>query len=393
MIYPNVIASIGIAPGNYSYSQDSLLEYMHVKYNDNQTSRKLNILFKQSGIKKRHSVIPDFDLYHAEKELLKPDQIPNIVERLNIFKSHALPLAVKAINDAIKNVHGLIEISQVTHVITITCTGLYAPGLGTEIIDYYNLPANTFQTVVNFMGCNAAFTALRIADLIVTKDPNAIVLIASVELCTLHFQPKKDNDNLLANTIFSDGAAAAIVMASNNLNNSIEKAIQIDSFSSLNLSKGKDLMAWNINDLNFEMVLSGEVPNFIAENFDRILKNVFNELNEGYPDDLVWAIHPGGKKILDLIKSLIPKSKDTLKYSYDVLENYGNMSSATILFVLFKIIKDNVANLPIICIGFGPGMSVDTILLNVPKSDIKPINLSANIDHFSNIHRSETNIL
>lgn len=387
MIYPNVIASVGIAPGNYSYSQDSLLEYMHAQYNNSQTSRKLNILFKQSGIKKRHSVIPDFDLYQTEKELLKVGQTPNIIDRLKIFKSCALPLAIKAIDNAFNYINHSINTSQVTHVLTITCTGLYAPGLGTEIIKHYNLPVNTFQTGINFMGCNAAFTALRIADSIVTKDPNAIVLIASVELCTIHFQPKDDNDNLLANTIFSDGAAAAIVMSSSNLNFSIENVIQIESFTSLTLSEGKDLMAWNINDLNFEMVLSGEVPNFIAKNFDNILNDVFAEFNKGYPDNLVWAIHPGGKKILDLIKSFIPKSKDTMKYSYDILENFGNMSSATILFVLYKIIENNLSNLPIVCIGFGPGMSVDTILLNIAKS--KPIN----IGHFSNRQRSRTDTL
>lgn len=357
----NVIASIGISPAKYCYKQDDLLEFMHNEYKDNQTKRKLNILFKQSGIQERYSTIPDFNYHLEEKVLLKQGKVPNIQERLDIFKNHALPLATQAIKNAFENIENTFNIKQITHIITVSCTGIYAPGLGADIIEYYKLPITTFQTGINFMGCNAAFPALRIADLIVSKDKDAIVLIVFVELCTLHFQSKNDNDNLLANTIFSDGAAAIIVTNPKKLDYHNFNLLQIGNFSSITLSQGKHLMAWNIKPVNFEMVLSGEVPDFIAENFDKVLDS---ELNISMNKDLLWAVHPGGKKILDLIKKRIPHTEGTLKYSYHVLEQFGNMSSVTILFVLYKILLEGYSKHSIICIGFGPGMSIDTLFLD-----------------------------
>lgn len=382
----SIISSIGIAPAKYAFNQTGLLTFMQNAYNDHTTSRKLNILFKQSGIKIRHSILPDFDYNHPSPLLFIDKTIPNLNQRLTFYKNYALPLAIRAINDVFVDNKGGFPVTDITHIITISCTGMYAPGLATELIEYYGLPAHTFQTAINFMGCNAAFAGMRIADLIVSKDTKAKVLVVCVELCTIHFQPKDDSNNLLANTLFGDGAAAFTVINQNENHKCINNSLAIDQFCSLTLKEGKDLMAWNINTTNFEMVLSAGIPDFIGENIYKVIQ----QLKDNYaPVDLSkmgWAIHPGGKKILDVIKNTLQLKEGTLEHSYKVLEGFGNMSSVTILFVLHRFLYDSTIGQPILSMGFGPGISIESALLTkivYPNKLIKTANKSISKEEYT----------
>jgi predicted naringenin-chalcone synthase len=250
---------------------------------------------------------------------------------------------------------------KVTHLITVTCTGLYAPGFDTEIMEQLNLPNDIFRTSINFMGCNAAFPAMKIADLIAKTDDNAKILIVCVELCTLHFQAKDNNDNLLSNTIFGDGAAAVLVVSEKAAKQKNLKGLGMEGFYSLLLGKGKDFMGWNIKPLNFEMILDPAIPDFIGENVKDIVLKAGMILNFKYTEIDKWAVHPGGKKILDAVKKQLELSTDDLQYSYKVLAEYGNMSSPTILFVLNEMMYANhKPNESIFAIGFGPGLSIET---------------------------------
>jgi predicted naringenin-chalcone synthase len=184
-----------------------------------------------------------------------------------------------------------------------------------------------------------------------------------VELCTLHFRPKDDNDNLLSNTIFGDGAAAVIVVPDSYVTLKHQGGIIINGFYSLLLNRGKDLMAWNITPVNFEMVLDSRVPEFIGEEANEIVLKAGNKFNITPSEVGKWAIHPGGKKILDTLKKQLSLTDSDLQYSYKVLANYGNMSSPTILFVLNEIMQaEHKQNETIFNIGFGPGLSIETAL-------------------------------
>ncbi len=358
------IISIGTAVPKYSAKQSSILDFMHKAYNNQIASRKLNILFHQSGIKTRYSVVPDFTNNGSEDNFfIKNQPAPSIEKRLNLYKEHAVSLAIDAIQDSLRKLNTTVAKFVPTHLITVSCTGLYAPGLGTEIIEQLNLPNDIFHTAINFMGCNAAFPALRIADMIVKADEKANVLIVCVELCTLHFQPKDDSDNLLSNTIFGDGAAAAVVVSDSTANLNNQSGLAINGFYSLLLNRGKDLMAWNITPLNFEMVLDTRVPEFIGEEANNIILKAGKYFNITPISIGKWAVHPGGKKILDVVKKQYLLSDTDLQYSYRVLAEYGNMSSSTILFVLNEIIKaENKPNETILSIGFGPGITIETAL-------------------------------
>lgn len=223
-----------------------------------------------------------------------------------------------------------------------------------------NLPDNIFHTSINFMGCNAAFPAQKIADSFARSDRNAKVLVVCVELCTIHFQPKNDNDNLLSNTIFSDGAAALLMVSDEIALQQNLEGYSVDGFYSGILGKGRQLMGWNIKPYNFEMILNSELPSFIGENIKHFFEEAGRHLDVVPEDINKWAVHPGGRKILDQVRFQLELEKDTLADSYHVLNKYGNMSSPTILFILNRILRQELKqDENLMAIGFGPGISID----------------------------------
>lgn len=356
------IISIGTAVPEYGIKQSAILEFMRSAYHTDTAGRKLKILSHNSGINTRYSVVPDFDGSNSEQPFFPVDKSPpNVEERITVFKQKSVQLAIKAIENSLQNLNTNIAEFAFTHLITVTCTGIYAPGIGVALIEQLNLPYDIFHTSVNFMGCNAAFPALNIANLITKDDENAKVLIVCVELCTLHFQPKDNNDNLLANTIFGDGAAAAVVVSDTAAQRQKQPGLFINGFYSMLINRGKDLMAWNINPVNYEMVLDGGIPEFIGNEVNDIMIKVGGKLNFTASTIGKWAIHPGGKKILDSMKKRLPLNDSDMQYSYKVLADYGNMSSPTILFVMKEIMQAELKlNETVFAIGFGPGLSIES---------------------------------
>lgn len=358
------IISIGTAVPKYGTKQSTILDFMVEAYHDDTASRKLRILFHHSGITTRYSTVSDFNNTGPENKFFNGNlSMPNIEKRLDVFKENAVSLAIEAIQDSLNKLNTTIAEIGITHLITVTCTGIYAPGMDSILIQQLDLPIDTFHTSVNFMGCNAAFHALKLGDMIARTDENAKVLIVCVELCTLHFQPKNNHDNLLSNTIFGDGAAAVVVVSDSKARQNLQPGLTINGFYSLLLNKGTDLMGWNITPLNFEMILDAKVPDFIGDEVNDIVLKASKKFNITADQIDNWAIHPGGKKILDTIKKQMQLNNTDLKYSYKILDEYGNMSSPTILFVLNEIMKAGLESKEnIFSIGFGPGLSIETAL-------------------------------
>lgn len=352
------IIAIGTALPDNVAGQKDILGFMEKAYNNKQDARKLRVLFHQSGIEKRYSVLPDFGRNNGQGFFKPQENQPNVEDRMEKFKTNAVNLALSSIEDALKK-SGLAT-PEISHLITVTCTGLHAPGLGNEIIQKLGLKEDLFQTSVNFLGCNAAFHALKIADLIANSDTNANILVVCVELCTLHFQPKNNTDNLLSNTIFGDGAATAVVSSKGHHS----QGLKISGFYSLLLQNGGSLMGWDINHQSFEMILNAQLPAFIGEKILSILKRASSYYKVSEDDINHWAVHPGGKKILTEVKKNLGLNDEMLIHSSEVLRKFGNMSSPTILFVLKELMDSSLrANEKILAIGFGPGLSIDTSLL------------------------------
>lgn len=362
------IISIGTAVPDYKSRQETILEFMHHAYNEQVASRKLNMLFLQSGIDTRYSVVPDF-LNRGQGALFQNwVEKPGIEKRTSEFKLHAKRIAEKAVKKVFNNIKTTVKSAEVTHLITVTCTGLYAPGLDANLIEALELPDDIFHTSLNFLGCNAAFPALKIADSIIRSDNNSRVLIVCVELCTLHFQPKSNSDNLLSNTIFGDGSAAVLMVSEQAPDFMQYPGLVINNFYSSLLYKGKDLMGWNVTPANFEMILNTGLPHFLSDELTFLKTKIATALKVQFSQVDHWAIHPGGKRVLDEIKQKLQFTDGELKHSYKVLQNYGNMSSPTVLFVLSEILKNSIRDGDLVLsMGFGPGISVDTALMTYVK--------------------------
>jgi predicted naringenin-chalcone synthase len=233
-----------------------------------------------------------------------------------------------------------------------------APGLDLELVDLLDLPNTIFRTSVNFMGCYAAIHALKSADAICRSYTGAKVLIVCTELCTLHFQREATPDNIMSSLLFGDGSAAILVTSDEHS----AAGIYLNSFYSEILPKGKKDMAWELSSSGFLMTLSGYIPDLIEEDFELLTERALKKSNLQRGDITHWCAHPGGKKILEAIDKSLHFTNGSLNDSYEVLKEYGNMSSPTILFVLQRIMKklDYGKQNHVFGVAFGPGLTMET---------------------------------
>lgn len=359
------ITAIGTANPSHRFSQSIIAEFMlRAMTLNNGDGRKLKAVFKASGIEYRHSVLDDYGktegfTFYADTPNLQP--FPGTERRLQIFRENALALSLRAVRDMQDSYSG-VDVLSVSHLIVVCCTGMYAPGLDIDLVKSLKLPSTVQRTAINFMGCHAAFNALKIADAICTSSPAARVLVICTELCSLHFQRQPSDDNILANALFADGSAALMVEGS--ARNSLQ--LKIESFHSDLATEGMDDMAWTIGDLGFEMKLSSYVPELIRKGISGLTRALLAKVSVRLSDIRHFAIHPGGKKILEVVEKELGIARKDNEAAYHVLRNYGNMSSPTILFVLKEIIVRAggfARGERILAVAFGPGLTLESMVL------------------------------
>lgn len=343
--------------------------------------RIVSTAFDASDIERRYTVLDELDLDagasggtdvpvfydHAAGEL----RSPGTKQRNDVYAEHSRRLYVEAGRAALEGTAS-VAAADVTHVITVSCTGFYAPGPDFFVARDLGLRPSVERYHLGFMGCYAALPALRMAAQFCRADPDAVVLVVSVELCTLHMRTSNDPDTIVASSLFGDGAAATIVTA----REPEERALRIDGFASRTVPDGEGDMAWRIGDSGFEMVLSNAVPSILGENIVDALEplmagepHLSGALSDGAMSQAVqhWVIHPGGRSILDRVESALGLSETQLVPARDTLRDYGNMSSATVLFVLRNILDDPgaVDGERVAAMAFGPGLTVESALLTV----------------------------
>jgi len=319
--------------------------------------RKLRYLYQQSGIGQRYSVIADYSKplnewkFYPQSENLEP--FPSLEQRMTVYNKQAPRLSVDAIRDCLNHKY---DHRHITHLITVSCTGMSAPGLDLQIVEMMELNRNIFRTSINFMGCYAAIHAMKLADAICKSERDAQVLIVCTELCTLHFQREATMDNIASSLLFGDGSAAALVVS----DGVTTEGLTLDGFYSEVIPKGKRDMAWELSSTGFLMTLSGYIPDLIEEDFSGIVERAISKQGLSPSAITNWCIHPGGKRILEAIHKSLRFTNGQLQASYEVLEEVGNLSSATILFVLKKMLnqKKNIGKL--FGASFGPGLTVET---------------------------------
>jgi len=272
---------------------------------------------------------------------------PDTHTRMRFYEQHALTLAVRALDQ--------LTISackkDITHLIITTCTGFYAPGIDLQIVQHYGLNPAIERTVIGFMGCYAGLNALKLARHIVRSEPSSTILIVNLELCTIHLQETDDLEQTLSFLIFADGCAASIVSAQ-------PIGIELQSFTSTVMPESADQITWRIGVNGFDMGLSGKIPLTIAAGLPSRLDAI---LSYRKPEDIThWAVHPGGRTILDAVQQGIGLTDETLRQSRDILRRYGNMSSASIMFVLKEMLSANAGRG--CAMAFGPGLTIESML-------------------------------
>lgn len=356
------ITAIGVAVPEYKLDQTVISTFMERLAVDDEQKRKIRTIFRASAIKTRHSVLADygksdhFDFF-PNSESLHP--FPSTARRMEAYRQHAIGLSSKAVHN-IQEYHAF-DYDSITHLITVSCTGMYAPGLDIDLITQLPLRSSVNRTCINFMGCFAAINALKTAHAFCQSDPKAKVLIVCTELCSLHFQKDFTDDNILANALFADGSAAMLIES-----NATTGSLRIDGFYSDIAHQGADAMAWTIGDLGFEMRLSTYVPEILGKGIQSLVAGL--TARTGLPPNSIthYAIHPGGKKILDVVADALQIPQEKLNPCYSVLRDYGNMSSPTIVFVLKKMIEAQLSRgETIMGMAFGPGLTMESILLKV----------------------------
>ncbi|RXZ76696.1 type III polyketide synthase [Paenibacillaceae bacterium] len=353
------IIGLGTAVPAYRIDQDDVASRLaEALENYPDSARWARRIFRQGDVDTRFTCDPNL-LEPASTCRYMPSgeskTTPGTSERMALYRRESVPLGVQAALKALAD--ACTSASEVTHLLTVSCTGQFLPGLDAELVRRLGLSARVQRIPLTFLGCAAGLRAIRLAQELAGGDEHARVLIVCVELCTLHFQPTEERDSLYPASFFGDGAAACVVSAS-----------EVDRVGVLRLGEGESVlikessgeeMVWEVGDHGFDLFLSTDIPKLLAEYLPAELGQLLH--NKELP--ALWAIHPGGKAIIDTVQRLYGLSDEQTSFSRNVLRRCGNMSSATILFVLQAIraemIGSGAGEEQGIALAFGPGLTVE----------------------------------
>jgi predicted naringenin-chalcone synthase len=361
------ITALGTANPRHVHTQNEIAEFMvEAMALPEPAGRKLRTIFRASGIETRHSVIGDYGR-SSERSFYPPsdnlEPFPTTQQRMQVFQKHAVVISELAIQEIWRK-RPEVAPESVTHLVVVSCTGMYAPGLDIDLVKVLGLRTDVQRVCINFMGCYAAFNALKLADQFCETQPTARVLVVCVELCSIHFQKEPTEDNILANALFADGAAAVLVEGKPRPGLNFTPV----SFYCDLAPEGETDMAWSIGNWGFEMRLSAYVPRIIQSGIHQLTERLLKKIDHQLAQVSYFAIHPGGKKILEVIESELHISRDQNAPAYEVLRKYGNMSSPTVLFVLKEVANrllpaDDQKN--VLSFAFGPGLTMESMLLKI----------------------------
>jgi len=358
------IIGLGTALPPESVSQeDAMAMSAEVICENDKQKRILQTLFRKAGVKSRRTAIPwryGYD-WKRSAESTSPCATavdgPSTAERMALYQQYASPLAISSSAAAIES-SGLTA-QEITHLVTVSCTGFAAPGVDIDLIDSLGLPRTTQRVHVGYMGCHGSINGLRTVRGLTAADPDARVLMCSVELCSLHYRMRWDEEGIIGNALFADGSAALIAVGSASESRAI---CDVKATGSCLVADTTDEMSWQIGDNGFQMRLTGKVPECIRGHLRPWLSEWLSQHDLSIQEIDQWIIHPGGPKIIDAAESSLGLTAAHTRVSRDILEQFGNMSSATVLFILEKI-ADSIGPGPVVILAFGPGVMVEAALL------------------------------
>jgi predicted naringenin-chalcone synthase len=362
------ILGLGTALPEHTITQEQALEMTtEIVCQDERQRRLLRVLFRKAAVQNRHTCVPPPIAYEWVGPKGRASGVeggngetawgPTTRERMQLYSDHAGPLAKEAAGRAFNDA-GLCP-GDVTHLVTVSCTGFDAPGLDIELIDGLKLRPTTQRVNVGYMGCHGAINGLRVAHGIAASQPGAVVLLSATELCSLHCRFNWDEEGIIGNALFADGSAAILV--GEQASAASRRAWELRATGSSLIPDSRHVMSWRVGNHGFEMKLSSDV----AEKIRTYLRPWISEWlgQYGYTVESVgsWAVHPGGPRILQAVNEALGLPPEATQVSKRVLAEHGNMSSPTVLFVLERMRRSNAPR-PCIALGFGPGLVAETAL-------------------------------
>ncbi|MEZ6044137.1 MAG: type III polyketide synthase [Planctomycetaceae bacterium] len=360
------ILGIGTASPAYQIEQADAADIAkEVCLDDEKQKRQMVALYRRSGVKTRYSVLLDSPGPGTEDRQTfyqritsSDDKGPGTAARMAEYETHAPQLALEAARKSLQS--GNVDPAEITHLVTVSCSGFAAPGFDIELMRELGLSGETARTHVGFMGCHGALNGLRVARSFAESNPNATVLVCAVELCSLHHQYGWNPQQIVANSLFADGAAAVVGRAGSDSKSS--DCWQIISNGSRLIPDSREMMSWRIGNNGFEMSLSPEVPTLIKQCLPDWIDNWLGQYQLEVDQIKSWIIHPGGPRILQATGECLNLTEAQVAPSQKVLEELGNMSSPTILFIMERL-QNSQAELPCVVLGFGPGLVVEAALI------------------------------
>jgi predicted naringenin-chalcone synthase len=348
---PACINAIGCAIPDHDV-HSAFIDWAESRIGDAREKALFRRMAERSGIGHRWSVLPPTPEGGSPvcRGGFYARGMPPTSERMRLYAHHAPALAL----EAVQALAAQVSVSGITHLVVASCTGFVAPGIDQIVADALRI-AGVERTLVGFMGCYAAVAALRTARHIVRSEPAARVLVITVEISSLHLQDDREIERLLMMLQFGDGAAAALVTSGSAAD---RQGFLIEKPFAVQLEDSAELIRWAVGDTGFVMHLSGEVPGRIqiALREEAIRERLLGTHRPG--DVGLWAVHAGGRSILDAVEHGLDLSADALSSSRGVLSRYGNMSSSTLMVILAELLAqerggDGVA------LAFGPGLAAE----------------------------------
>jgi predicted naringenin-chalcone synthase len=332
---------------------EAFRDYARSRLRDNRQTSLFQRMADRAGIEHRYSFLspnPAADSAFLDTDgFYRRGCFPGTAERMRRFERYAPQLAEAAVERL-----GLgSDRNRVTHLLITCCTGFSAPGLDLELIERCGLPTSVERTMIGFMGCYAAINALKLARHIVRSDPAARVLIVNLELCTLHFKETGDLDQMLSFLLWGDGCAACLVSAD-------PLGAALDSFRAVLIPDTRELITWSVREAGFDMVLSGKVPVAIHDALREHREDILDGTTPRAID--LWAVHPGGRTVLDAVERAFALAPSMLAASREILRHYGNMSSASVMFVLERLMRCGTSGGRGCAMSFGPGLIAESML-------------------------------
>ncbi len=323
---------------------------------DEREARFVKVLFRSAGVSKRHTVVP-WEIGYSWKGTGDDLRLqgPTTGERMRLYEEHAPRLATQSAKSALDEAG--LNAAEVTHLVTVSCTGFSAPGVDLSLLQSLALRPTVERVHVGYMGCHGAINGLRVAQGLLAADRQAVVLLCAVETCSLHYRLDWDAEGIKGNALFADGSASLVL----GHRKQAQGGWILRGTGSCVLPASSEEMSWTIGDHGFEMRLTSQVPPLIREHLRPWMSAWLDRHGLSIEEIGGWGVHPGGPKILDAAESSLGLPSRACTASRDILHRYGNMSSPTVLFVFDRLRRE--VDGPVVLLAFGPGLTAEAALL------------------------------